>query len=583
MHRRPLLAAPALVTALVLSAACSAPAPSSDRPDRVASSDGALVGGREAAPGEYPATVEIAGGCTAAKIGPRHFLLAAHCVHDTTANALSGAYVTGARMRVDAGAPGGGGPGADVTVAATHIFPAWTAACVAPCPVNVLAATHPADVALIEVVEETPAIAEASLDPRRVADGDRVVLAGYGCEVGLYKTFGAPAPRLKVDETAAIGEDALVHPGSFVSGGDVPAIGASFVVTAGHALDASSASLCFGDSGGPLYRREASGLLVVGINAYYTFPSPFDGVSQTNWHTRVDAAAPQGVLAWLSGLGANVRRDVPAASATVIPGRLEAEAYDAGGEGLGYHDVDAKNQGGQDRTDGVDLEATKDDGGGFDVGWTAPGEWLAFHVAVASAGTYDLALRLASPYDGKKVHVEVDGRDVTGAVDVPRTGGWQAWRTVTVPGVALDAGARVVRVVFDTDGTNLNWIDFAAETTSPATPATGTTSTAGSTPTTTTPATTSGGPCDGLCDGAVAFSGPGYSSGSLGVLAVCRETTATLASAACGGLVAPRAFTINGATVACEAGNVKLPPARNGGYCFAATAGEASWAWFATW
>ena len=576
MHRRPLLAAPALATALALSAACSAPAPEPDRADRVGASDGALVGGHEAAAGEYPATVEIAGGCTAAKIGPRHFLLAAHCVHDTTANALSAAYVAGARMRVDAGALGGGGPGADVTIAATHIFPAWTAACVAPCPVNVLAATHPADVALIEVAEETPAIAEASLDPRPVADGNRVVLAGYGCEVGLYKAFGAPAPRLKVDETAAIGEDALLHPGSFVSAADVPAIGASFVVTAGHALDATSASLCFGDSGGPLYRREASGLLVVGINAYYTFPSPFDGVSQTNWHTRVDAAAPQGVLAWLSGLGANVRREVPAASAAVVPGRIEAEAYDAGGEGLGYHDADAANQGGQDRKDGVDIEGTADDGGGFDVGWTAPGEWLAFHVTVASAGRYDLALRLATPYEGKKVHVEVDGRDVTGAVDVPRTGGWQAWRTVTVPGVALDAGARVVKVVFDTDGMNLNWIDFAAATTSTPPASTGTPSA------TTTPGTTAG-PCAGLCDGAVPFAGPGYSSGSLGVLAVCRETTATLASAACGGLVAPRAFTINGATIACEAGNVKLPPARNGGYCFAATAGDASWAWFATW
>src|SRR5258708_6055890 len=54
-----------------------------------------------------------------------------------------------------------------------------------------------------------------------------------------------------------------------------------------------------------------------------------------------------------------------------IPGKLEAENYDTGGEGIAYHDTDTSNDGGQYRTsEGVDIEVCGDTGGGYDVGWT---------------------------------------------------------------------------------------------------------------------------------------------------------------------------------------------------------------------
>ena len=40
------------------------------------------------------------------------------------------------------------------------------------------------------------------------------------------------------------------------------------------------------------------------------------------------------------------------------------------------------------RSDGVDLEATTDTGGGYDLGWTAAGQWFKYTVNVATAGTY---------------------------------------------------------------------------------------------------------------------------------------------------------------------------------------------------
>ncbi len=68
-----------------------------------------------------------------------------------------------------------------------------------------------------------------------------------------------------------------------------------------------------------------------------------------------------------------------------LPGRIEAENFDKGGEAVGYHDNDAANLGASYRTtEGVDIEACAE--GGYDVGWTNPGEFIAYTVNVASAG-----------------------------------------------------------------------------------------------------------------------------------------------------------------------------------------------------
>ncbi len=41
-----------------------------------------------------------------------------------------------------------------------------------------------------------------------------------------------------------------------------------------------------------------------------------------------------------------------------------------------YNDSDSGNAGNSYRNDDVDIEATSDAGGGFNVGWTTAGEWL---------------------------------------------------------------------------------------------------------------------------------------------------------------------------------------------------------------
>jgi hypothetical protein len=111
----------------------------------------------------------------------------------------------------------------------------------------------------------------------------------------------------------------------------------------------------------------------------------------------------------------------------------------------------------------VDIGAATDTSGGYHVGWIDPGEWLKYSVTVASTGTYDIEIRVASREPGGMFHIEADGVDKTGLIAIPDTGGWLTWTTIRRTGISLNAGPQVLRVVFDSVGTrgavgNINWI-----------------------------------------------------------------------------------------------------------------------------
>jgi acid phosphatase len=134
-----------------------------------------------------------------------------------------------------------------------------------------------------------------------------------------------------------------------------------------------------------------------------------------------------------------------------LPGVIEAEQFDNGGEGVAYHDLSPGNSGGWYRSTDVDIEPASS--GGFDVGWVSAEEWLNYTVNVTSAGTYTFVFRVASSGAGGTFHVETNRVDVSGAIAVPDTGDWQAWRTIT-RSIALNAGVQQLRLVMDTPGVN---------------------------------------------------------------------------------------------------------------------------------
>ena len=145
-----------------------------------------------------------------------------------------------------------------------------------------------------------------------------------------------------------------------------------------------------------------------------------------------------------------------------MPGTVQAENYDTGGQGVAYNVTSTNGSANSYRSDGVDLEATTDTGGGYDLGWTAAGQWFKYTVNVATAGTYTVGLRLAAPTAvTDALHIDNSaGTNLSGNVTAPATGGYQTWTTVTAT-VTLAAGTQTLTVDQDNAGWNINYLAFA--------------------------------------------------------------------------------------------------------------------------
>jgi hypothetical protein len=140
-----------------------------------------------------------------------------------------------------------------------------------------------------------------------------------------------------------------------------------------------------------------------------------------------------------------------------VPGIVQAENYDLGGEGVAYHDNDPANQGGAYRTDGVDVESTGDTGGGYNVGYIQAGEWLNYTISVPTAGAYTFTARVANVAAGATFHIEIDRVNVSGTLSVTNTGAWQTYANVSTGSISLTAGTHVMRLAFDTAASN-GWV-----------------------------------------------------------------------------------------------------------------------------
>jgi lysophospholipase L1-like esterase len=156
-------------------------------------------------------------------------------------------------------------------------------------------------------------------------------------------------------------------------------------------------------------------------------------------------------------------------AAWAVPGTIQAENYDVGGEGVAYHDVDASNNGGAYRTGGVDIHVGMD--GSPIIGWTKGGEWLEYTVNVTTAGNYTLEARVSSWDSSGRFHVEFNGINKTGTITMPvYTGTRQTaapWLTLSRT-VSLSVGRQVMKIALDSTGTtnfevaNFNYIRLTA-------------------------------------------------------------------------------------------------------------------------
>lgn len=144
-----------------------------------------------------------------------------------------------------------------------------------------------------------------------------------------------------------------------------------------------------------------------------------------------------------------------------IPGKIEAEYYDNGGEGVAYHTIVGTEPPHTFRpTETVYTESCGDTGGTYNIGAIDSGEWWKYTVNVGSTAAYTMDMRVASPYGGQ-YRIEVDTVDVTGVQSVPITGAWQTYTTVQSAPVLLTAGNHIIRVYVIAGAWNFNYLNVS--------------------------------------------------------------------------------------------------------------------------
>jgi hypothetical protein len=112
---------------------------------------------------------------------------------------------------------------------------------------------------------------------------------------------------------------------------------------------------------------------------------------------------------------------------------------------------------------GVETEPASE--GGMNVGWLANGDWIKAKGAAFGTGATSVSARVASAASGGRIEFRLDGLSgpVVGTCDVPGTGGWQTWTTVTCP-VTGATGTHDLYLRFTGGGGNLfnmNWWQFS--------------------------------------------------------------------------------------------------------------------------
>jgi hypothetical protein len=179
-----------------------------------------------------------------------------------------------------------------------------------------------------------------------------------------------------------------------------------------------------------------------------------------------------------------------------IPGRIECEYYDQGGEGIAYHDSDSINNGSGKLNpangsylnefrmkEGVDISYTKtgdiDDNkynkiprdlNKFYVGWTVPGEWIKYTVRVNESGTYNIGLMYTANGDGV-ISLDLDNKELTGPLKIISTHDgrdtvkWRQWhhwnKTDQLTIVKLEKGIHVLAIHIVANGNmNLDYLEF---------------------------------------------------------------------------------------------------------------------------
>lgn len=144
-----------------------------------------------------------------------------------------------------------------------------------------------------------------------------------------------------------------------------------------------------------------------------------------------------------------------------IPGTIELENYDIGGQGVSYNDIDPENNGGASSNfrvnEGVDIGGSN---GSYSLAWTATGEWLEYSVNIEKDAIYEFEFRTAAATSGGLLGIDLDGSSVLSGVVVPQTSDWNTYVTFKET-VTLSQGEQVLRFNIENAAFNIDKIIIA--------------------------------------------------------------------------------------------------------------------------
>lgn len=284
--------------------------------EREETSSGKLVNGTLAKAGDYASTIVYLSSsgsrCTGTRISTTHIITAAHCVTDAIGK-LTAAFAPNQLLKAT-NFPTRTTQDTSLwhsnRIKKVEVNPDWTFECSLPgrnCRNSMSAAfLPPADVAVIEVKSALPSQwPAAKIDRQPVYNYEDVSIVGYGCEYGIYGEKSSTV-RKKYADTYTVDATEINKPTTLVSNSNLDTFDSRYMLTPGshynYESSSNRASLCPGDSGGPVYRTGT--LTLVGVHADYSFYDANDGYSWVNVHTRL--ADPNGynpnLAYWLEGI-----------------------------------------------------------------------------------------------------------------------------------------------------------------------------------------------------------------------------------------------------------------------------------------
>lgn len=153
------------------------------------------------------------------------------------------------------------------------------------------------------------------------------------------------------------------------------------------------------------------------------------------------------ILAGLTAVSAlaGVYKGTPYKTPHIVPGVIEAEDFDNGGEGISWHDANPgrQNGGGQVYRE-TDVDITLRDDKSPVITNCAEGEWTKYTIDVAEDGNYAIETFCISGNGDGYFHFEIDGKGVCRSIQAP-DGKWDNYsQSVTVHDIPLTKGRHVL-------------------------------------------------------------------------------------------------------------------------------------------